>query len=227
VVSQNFNFGAFYYLDGSEGWYKRNYGIVILGGKKRKSDATIINDNNCARMDDIYFRIEAEIPRLRRFARYLTRNIDDADDLVQDCLVRAMTNMEKWQRGTNLRAWLFVILRNIYINDRRRAKRWTYASDTPLDYFGHAVPGNQESRQELFELQKAFTKLSEEHKEILFLVAIDGFAYEEAGEILAIPIGTVRSRLSRARATLKELADGTKTVKTEIDPDGGTSVPAA
>jgi RNA polymerase sigma-70 factor (ECF subfamily) len=159
-------------------------------------------------MDDLYPLIEAEIPRLRRYARSLSRNTDDADDLVQECLLKAVRNLQQWERGTNLRSWLFVILRNGFINDRRRAGRSPIASETEVDYSRHGGLGNQEARQELLEVQNAFMKLSGEHREILALVAIEGFEYEEAAVILDIPIGTVRSRLSRARIALKALSDG-------------------
>lgn len=172
-------------------------------------------------MDDLLPLIEAEIPALRRYARYLTRDVDDADDLVQDCLARALNNLEKWQQGTNLRAWLFVILRNLYINDLRRSKRWTAVSETSLEYLGGGVSGNQEARHELRQLQKAFDGLSFEHREILCLVTIDGFGYEEASQILSVPVGTVRSRLSRARANLKASADGTVPETAGDDPPPG------
>lgn len=159
-------------------------------------------------MEDLYPLIEAEIPRLRRYARSLCRNADDADDIVQECLLRAVRNLKQWERGTNLRSWLFVILRNVFINDRRRAGRSPIASEAEIDYSRHGGPGNQEVRQELLEVQSAFIKLSGEHREILALVAIEGFEYEEAAIILDIPIGTVRSRLSRARIALKALGDG-------------------
>ena len=159
-------------------------------------------------MDDLYPLIEAEIPRLRRYARSLCRNVDDADDLVQECLLRAVRKLHQWERGTNLRSWLFVILRNVFINDRRRAGRSPVTSEGEMDYSRHGGPGNQEVRQELLEVQNAFIKLSGEHREILALVAIEGFEYEEAAGILDIPIGTVRSRLSRARIALKALSDG-------------------
>jgi len=160
-----------------------------------------------AGMDDLYPLIEAEIPRLRRYARFLSGNVDDADDLVQDCLLRAVSHLQQWERGTNLRAWLFVILRNVYINDKRRSTRSPIATEVECDYSTHGVSGNQEARQELLQLQNAFNKLSVEHREILTLVTIEGFEYEEAATVLSIPIGTVRSRLARARNTLKELFD--------------------
>jgi len=155
-----------------------------------------------AQLDEL---LESEIPHLRRYARFLARNVDLADDLVQDCLERAIANKDKWVPGTNLRAWLFVILRNAFINDRRRAARWTYVSDDVLDFLGIGVSGRQEERQELIALQRGLDQLSADHREILLLVAVEGFEYREVANLLSVPIGTVRSRLARARVALGSL----------------------
>lgn len=145
-----------------------------------------------------------EIPRLRRFARYLTKDNNRADDLVQDCLVRAIDNIDKWQPGTNLRAWMFVILKNIFRNDLRTLTR-ERPSDNIEESEVLAIPAAQDTRMAFLELKKNFMSLSTEHREILLLVAIEGFTYEEAADILGVPIGTIRSRLSRARNALREL----------------------
>lgn len=155
-------------------------------------------------MDDVISSIEREIPRLRRYARYLARDIDFADDLVQECLVRAVANVGNWQRGTNMRAWLFVILRNVYINEIRRASSRNHSTLDP-NHPGLAMPGGQEARVELREVQDAFERLPEDQREILMLVVIEQLRYEEAATVLDIPIGTVRSRLARARVALGEL----------------------
>jgi RNA polymerase sigma-70 factor, ECF subfamily len=147
--------------------------------------------------------IEAEIPRLRRYARYLRREPDHADDLVQECLARAIAKIHTWQPGTNLRAWLFVILRNCHINEIRREQRMDSIDDTPTDEPALTTPGNQETSVALAEVRKAYLGLSEEHREVLLLVAIEGLQYEEAAAILEVPLGTVRSRLSRARQALR------------------------
>lgn len=149
--------------------------------------------------------IEEEIPRLRRYARYLARDMDRADDLVQECLARAISNLRQWKPGTNLRAWLFVILRNVHLNELRRDKRTTLDGELPASHPALGTPGNQEDHLALLETQAAFNRLSPEHKEILVLVVIEGLAYEEAASVLDVPVGTVRSRLSRARLTLKGL----------------------
>lgn len=160
------------------------------------------------RMDDIIDQVEQEIPRLRRYARYLRREPDHADDLVQECLSRAIAKIETWQPGTNLRAWLFVILRNCHINEIRREQRIvSLDDDASASEPTLTVPGSQETRVALAEVRNAYLSLSEEHREVLLLVAIEGLQYEEASAILDVPLGTVRSRLSRARQALRQALD--------------------
>lgn len=151
--------------------------------------------------------LEAQIPTLRRYARSLTRNTVDADDLVQDCLTKAMKNLHRWEPGTNLRAWLFVILRNTFLNDRRRSKREAMTSDLLEQTDVAAVPADQEARLAVIEVREALKQLSDEHRETLTLIAIEGLTYEEAAVVLDVAVGTIRSRLSRARAALRDLVD--------------------
>jgi RNA polymerase sigma-70 factor (ECF subfamily) len=148
-------------------------------------------------------QIEAEIPRLRRYARYLRREPDHADDLVQECLVRAIAKVHKWQPGTNLRAWLFVILRNCHINEIRHERRIGPLDDTTAAQPLLAASGTPETSVALSEVRTAFLSLSQEHREVLLLVAMEGLQYDEAARILHLPVGTVRSRLSRAREALR------------------------
>jgi RNA polymerase sigma-70 factor, ECF subfamily len=155
-------------------------------------------------MSDKLQLLEAEIPRLRRYARYLVRDIDQADDLVQECLTRAVAKIDSWTEGTNLRAWLFVILRNCHINEIRHNRRMVVDGDLDADHEAPAVPANQEAHIALREVREAFMTLSEEHREVLLLVAIEGLQYEEAAAILNVALGTVRSRLSRARQALRD-----------------------
>jgi RNA polymerase sigma-70 factor (ECF subfamily) len=160
------------------------------------------------RMTDVLVQIEQEIPRLRRYARYLRREPDHADDLVQECLSRAIAKVDTWQPGTNLRAWLFVILRNCHINEIRREQRIVSIDDeSPASGPTLTVPGSQETRVALAEVRNAYLSLSEEHREVLLLVAMEGLQYEEASAILNVPLGTVRSRLSRARQALRQALD--------------------
>lgn len=152
--------------------------------------------------------IEAEIPRLRRYARFLAGDHDRADDLVQECLTRAIARIDSWQPGTNMRAWLFTILRNSFFNEVRRENR------SPIDHgeeepFGKTL-SNQEAHIQLLELRQAFANLSDDHRDVLALVAIEGLSYEEAAAVLDVPIGTVRSRTSRAREMLRGMIDRDK-----------------
>jgi RNA polymerase sigma-70 factor (ECF subfamily) len=159
----------------------------------------------------VFRQIEAEIPRLRRFARYLTRDADAADDLVQECLLRAVAHIESWEPGTNLRAWLLTILRNVFLSEIRRVRRSPVQSEPDEARLSaaqeRATAADQidpEFAVYLAAVQCAFDRLSEEHREILALVAIEELTYEEAAAVLDVPIGTVRSRLSRARSALRE-----------------------
>lgn len=148
--------------------------------------------------------IEAEIPRLRRYARHLTRDPDFADDIVQECLVRALDRIDSWRPGTNLRAWLFTILRNGFLDEVRRVQRNPLLEETAVDDQLPSVHGDPEARFAFREVREAFLALRADHREILLLVAIEGFRYEEAADVLGVPVGTVRSRLSRARQALRD-----------------------
>src|SRR5437762_6523823 len=154
---------------------------------------------------DIYRNIEAEIPRLRRYARALARDVAAADDLVQDCLARALGKLHLWQEGTDLRAWLFTILHNQYVNQVRRAVREGAAvglSETePL----LTRAPHQGKSLELRDLERAIAKLPEEQRSVILLVGLEGMRYEEVAEVLDVPVGTVRSRLSRGREALRRL----------------------
>ena len=156
-------------------------------------------------MADVCRKIEEEIPRLRRYARALTRDITAADDLVQDCLTRALSKVHLWQEGTDLRAWLFTILHNQYVNHVRRAVREGAAvalSDTePL----LTSAPNQGKRLELRDLERAIAKLPDEQRSVLLLVGLEGMRYEEVASVLDVPVGTIRSRLSRGREMLRQL----------------------
>jgi len=156
-------------------------------------------------MTDIYRDIEAQIPRLRRYARGLVRDATAADDLVQDCLARALARLHLWQEGTNLRAWLFTILHNQYVNDVRRSVR----AGTPVELI-EAEPqlrhaADQERCLELRDLERALARLPEAQRTPIVLVALNGMTYATAGALLGIPIGTVRSRISRGRSNLSHL----------------------
>ncbi|MHB2169638.1 RNA polymerase sigma factor [Alsobacter sp. R-9] len=155
-------------------------------------------------MSDLRHQIGDEIPRLRRFARALTRDRETADDLVQDTLVRALRSEARWA-GTNLRVWLFAILANLNKNRLRGLAR--RRDDAGLDAIDEAerVPATTgESR----DIVRALDSLSGEHREVLLLVAVEGLSYDECARALDIPIGTVMSRLSRARALMRDRLSG-------------------
>ena len=147
------------------------------------------------------------LPRLRRYARALTGDRGRADDLVQDTLERALVKFHLWQPGSDLRAWLFTIMHNVFINQLRAgagAVVTTLDDETVLP----AVRATQSDRLEVLDLQVALLRLPEEQREILLLVGLEQMTYEEAAGVLGIPIGTVMSRLSRARERLRALLAG-------------------
>src|SRR5436309_1338944 len=151
--------------------------------------------------------VEAEIPRLRRYARALTRNVTRADDLVQSCLTRAVAKQHLWQPGTDLRAWLFTILHNQHVNDVRRAVR--EGINVPVEDVAPVltVPSTQGASLQLRDLDRAMARLPEEQRQVLLLVGLEGMRYEEVAIVLDVPVGTVRSRLSRGRDMLRHLMD--------------------
>src|SRR6516225_215144 len=157
-------------------------------------------------MSDHSFKDElvAEIPGLRAFAVSLCGSISLADDLVQEALLRAWSKSDRFQPGTSLRAWLFTILRNIYYSNYR--KRAREVQDSEGVYARRlTVPGDQESHLDLEDFRKAMATLPAEQREVLTLIGASGLSYEEAAAICEVEIGTIKSRLSRARAKLVEL----------------------
>ena len=151
----------------------------------------------------------AAIPRLRRYARVLTSDGTRADDLVQDTLARAWEKRRLWQEGTDLRAWLFTIMHNVHVNQLAQARR--DAANVSLDAEGgHAawqvpVRANQAERVELMELVQYMARLPSEQREVLLLAAVEELQYDEIAAVLNCPIGTVMSRLSRARSKLRDM----------------------
>jgi RNA polymerase sigma-70 factor (ECF subfamily) len=145
----------------------------------------------------------AQMPYLRAFAISLCGSHSLADDLVQDTLVKAWSHSYSFQPNTNLRAWLVTILRNTYFSSYRKRSREVQDSDNLL---AQQIPvkGGQESALTLVDVQAALDKLAPEHKEILLMIGITELSYEEAAEICGVAIGTVKSRLNRARAKLAE-----------------------
>lgn len=150
--------------------------------------------------------VVAMIPALRAFAWSLSHNGSDADDLVQDTLIKAWTNRDKFEPGTNLRAWLFTILRNTYytqVNRRRREVR-----DETGEYANTlSSPPTQDWSVAMRAMQAALARLPDEHREALILIGAAGLSYEEAAEICGCALGTIKSRVNRARARLLKIMD--------------------
>ncbi len=153
--------------------------------------------------------LEDHMPALRRFAQSLTKSAHEADDLVQDSLERAMTRWHLFEQGTNLRAWLFTICRRLFLNNCRRTS--TRGVHVEYEDVRMAIPvkAAQESAMELNDVKAAFASLPMKDKVILSLVTMEGLKYEEAAKILDLPIGTVRSRVSRARSRLLNTLEST------------------
>jgi RNA polymerase sigma-70 factor (ECF subfamily) len=148
--------------------------------------------------------IAALLPRLRRFARALTFNREDADDLVQVAVERALGRSEQLEPGTRLDSWMFRIIKNAWIDEiRSRSRR---SELFVPEEAGEQVGDNfADAHQQRLAIEKAVSMLSDEHRLVVGLVLIDGLAYKEAAEVLEIPIGTLTSRLARAREALQEL----------------------
>lgn len=146
------------------------------------------------------------IPALRAFAWSLSHNGSDADDLVQDTLIKAWTNREKFEPGTNLRAWLFTILRNTYYTNVLRRRR--EVRDEEGEYASNLKSEpTQDWSVAMHSLQAALQKLPPEHREALILVGAAGLSYEEAAEICGCALGTIKSRVNRARNKLLQIMD--------------------
>ena len=150
---------------------------------------------------------ERWIPRLRRYALALTGNREAADDLIQDTLERAWRKRALWQSGSDLRAWLFTVMHNVYVNGVRAARPVESLDDELLSNRANAVPGaaSAESGVVLSELRIALTRLSDEYRQVILLVGLEQMSYAEAASVLGVPIGTVMSRLSRGREQLRLL----------------------
>jgi RNA polymerase sigma-70 factor (ECF subfamily) len=153
-------------------------------------------------MFSIHASIVEELPSLQRYARSLAGDGALADDLVQDCVERAIDRRHQYQPGTNFRAWLFTILRGQFLNHKRSAhQRRTVAMDDS-GAMSQSVQANQESNVELRQVESTLAGLPKQHRDIVDLVVLQGCSYEEASSALEVPIGTVRSRLARARSEL-------------------------
>jgi RNA polymerase sigma-70 factor, ECF subfamily len=162
----------------------------------------------------------AAIPNMRAFAISLCGNRDRADDLVQETLVKAWNHLDSFEQGTNLKAWLFTILRNAYFSELRKSKREVADSDGALAA-RLSVPAEQQGHLELMDLNNALAQLPPDQREALILVGAEGFSYEDAATISGCAVGTVKSRVNRARAKVTEL------LKAPAEDEEATDTPSA
>lgn len=153
------------------------------------------------------FRVimEAEIPRLRRYARALTRDVSAPDDVVQETLTRSLVKQHLWVEGADPRAWLFTILHNQCVNAVRRAVRVGAAVVISEPRPPLSCAPSQEKGLELRDLDRALAKLAEEQRAVVLLAGLEGLRYNAVAEIIGVPVGTIRSRLSRGRDALSQL----------------------
>ena len=175
-------------------------------------------------LSDDEFRTELGrvIPHLRAFGRSLSGNRDLADDLVQETLLKAWAARKRFQAGTNMRAWTFIILRNLFLSQMRRARfkgEWDELTASKI----LAAPASQERHVDLGDLQRALQHLPQPQREALILVGAGGFAYEEAAEICGCAVGTIKSRVARGRVALEQLMTGGKLPSRAGDPRGASN----
>lgn len=158
-------------------------------------------------MESMDAMITEQIPQLRRYARALTGDRTSADDLVQDTLERAWGKLHMWRSGSNMRAWMFSIMHNTFINQIRKNKVATVSIDE--DALDVPTRATQDDALEMRDLVSALTKLPDEYREVVLLIGLEQMSYEEVSQVLEIPLGTVMSRLSRGRERLRTLMAGT------------------
>lgn len=159
-------------------------------------------------MHDLRPSFEDHLPGLRRYARSLVNDSAESDDLVQECILHALSAPHLWPRIRNVRAYLFTVLHHAHADSRNSQRRWL--STATLEQLERQLPiqSNQEARLEFRDMARALTSLSEEQRNVVLLVALHGVSYEEVGRQLFIPIGTVMSRLFRARNTSQSFMTG-------------------
>jgi RNA polymerase sigma-70 factor (ECF subfamily) len=156
---------------------------------------------------DVREQIAALLPRLRRFGRTLARHREDADDLVQIAIEKALARTEQWIPGTRLDSWMFRIMQNAWI-DEVRARERRDRTFVPEEEGEHVGVSTNDSQLDALAVRKAVACLSDDQRAAVGLVLVEGFAYHEAADVLGIPVGTLTSRLARARETLQRLLDG-------------------
>lgn len=172
-------------------------------------------------MDDVKELIVQEIPQMRRFALFLTKNTANADDLVQDALERSIRKRHLWRRHGSIRGWLYRVMYNVFLNQRDRHNR--HKDDISVDDMiaPPSAPAEQFQKVAFRDVSEALDQLPDGQATPIILTAVEGFSYDEAADILGVPIGTLRSRLFRGREALRDLCD-----LTDEDEDGSATVDA-
>ncbi|WP_419723153.1 sigma-70 family RNA polymerase sigma factor [Sphingobium aromaticiconvertens] len=186
-------------------------GLAKAGGLSLTDSALtdpVVKEEPREALSDSDFKRElaAVIPHLRAFGRSLSGSRDLADDLVQETLLKAWAARNRFQAGTNMRAWTFIILRNHYLSQMRRSRFRGEWDDVTADRL-LAAPASQDKHVELSDMQRALLQLPQPQREALILVGAGGFAYEEAAEICGVAVGTIKSRVARGRAALEQILE--------------------
>jgi RNA polymerase sigma-70 factor (ECF subfamily) len=159
-------------------------------------------------MDRFQTLLVDEIPSLRRYAKVLCKDRDQADDLVQECLLRAISRRKLWLGHKGIRPWLFTIMHNLFVNALRRPAH-LYVDTLSEGYSNTAIADDHaEELSMLADFEKCFTTLSTEQREVLVLVGVEQLSYKRVAKITNVPVGTVMSRLARAREQLRKTLDG-------------------
>lgn len=153
------------------------------------------------------------LPRLRRYARALTGEMTRADDLVQDTLERALVKIDLWQPGSDLRAWLFTLMHNLFVNQTRVRRPPDSALDDALDI---AVSGGQMEALGARDIHAALARLPDQQREVMLLIGLEQFSYDEAAQVIGVPVGTVMSRLSRARERMRQMLAGEAVMQLKV-----------
>lgn len=188
---------------GNEGWGKVTEETEEQAAETARVEPVPLSD------PEFKEQLAQVIPHLRAFGRSLSGSRDLADDLVQETLLKAWAARKRFQAGTNMRAWTFIILRNLFLSQMRRARfkgEWDELTASKL----LAAPASQDRHVELGDMQRALMHLPQPQREALILVGAGGFAYEEAAEICGCAVGTIKSRVARGRVALEQLLSGGK-----------------
>jgi RNA polymerase sigma-70 factor (ECF subfamily) len=168
---------------------------------------------------DIQKELLACLPDMHAFARFLAKDYERADDLVQEATVRVLAAADQFEPGTNFKAWVFTILRNLYYNELQKNKRFVdNGGDSDKFEFLSALASTQESSLDFRDFYRVFWQLDENHREVLMLVGASGLSYEDAASVCGCQVGTIKSRVSRARRDLRERLEAAKKDAATAEP---------